>query len=181
MLNGPAGEWRGKGVVDEQPRPVAVGDFGQGGDVGNDDRRVRDRLHVQHRRAGSAEGFVHGRQIGRIDEFGRDAQARQDAREQVAGRAVDGLRGHDRLPRPNHRDQGRVNGGHTGGEGQARLRALEFGYCGAESGGRGVIDSAVRVARSGAGQNIPEFAGVRSRESCGLVDRDGRRDLIDLG
>ena len=149
--------------------------------VRDHDRRVRDRLHVQHRGAGSRQRGVHGGEVACIDELSGDPEPREDTHEQIAGRAVDRLRGHDRLARPDHRDDRGVDRGHTRREGQASLRALEFRHGIAECGGSRVVDPAVRVARRRAGQHVAQLRGVGRGKGRGLIDRDARRNLVDVG
>ena len=78
------------------------------------------------------------------------------------------------------RNDGGVDGGHAGGEGEAGFGALQLGHGRAEGRGGGVVDPAVGVAGRGAGQDVAQLRRVAAREGGRLVDRDRRRNLIDL-
>ena len=59
---------RGERVVDDEQRAVAVGEPGQGRDVGDHDRRIRDRLDVEHAGRRGRQGGLDRGQVGRVDE-----------------------------------------------------------------------------------------------------------------
>ena len=54
-------------VVDDRGRAVGVRELGQPLDVGHDDARVRDRLHVEDARRPLGERRLDGGRVGRID------------------------------------------------------------------------------------------------------------------
>ena len=96
---------------------MAMRGFRERGDVGDDDRRVRDGLDVKDRRPGPAKGGIDRDRIGWVDEFGRDAEPGQDSDQQVSRGPVHGSRGNDRLPGVDRRHERGMDGGHAAGEG----------------------------------------------------------------
>jgi hypothetical protein len=144
--------------------------FRQGGDVGDDDGRVRNGLDVENRRPGSSQSLIDRGHVRRVHELGHYAEAGQDLDQQIARRAVHRLGGHDRLSRADVGHDRGVDGGHATGERQSGLGALQLGDCGSQSRGGRVVDSTVGVARPGAGQNVAELSGVGRGERGGLVD-----------
>ena len=79
MLERAADVGRGERVVDDEQRPVAVGGLGQGGQVGDDDGRVGDRLDVEDPRRAAARAAATAARVGRVHLGDLDAQALERA------------------------------------------------------------------------------------------------------
>ena len=71
-LDRPADVRRGERVVDEVRGAVAMGQVGQGDVIGDDDRRVGDRLRVQDPGRRGGQGRLDRGEIADVDEVDRD-------------------------------------------------------------------------------------------------------------
>ncbi len=158
QLERPAEIRRREGVVDDVHGAVAMGDLGESGVVGNDDRRVGDRLGVQDPGRGRGEGRLDRIRVAHVDIGRRDPEPSQDVAEQCPRRPVRGARGHDAIAGRDERDHGGMDRRHARREGVAGLGALELRDRGGQRGDRRVVDPAVRVARLLVGQD-----GARAR------------------
>ena len=96
VLDRPAEERRGEGVVDDERDAGRVGDLREGLEVGDVELRVSDRLDVDGARR-VVDGGGDGRPVVDVDEARRDAEARQRVREEGVRAAVERRGGDDRV------------------------------------------------------------------------------------
>ena len=171
---------RGERVVDDVGRAVAMGELGERGVVGDERRRVGDRLGVEDpgRRARRARPRPRrGSVVSTRSTV--DAEPAERAEELRPGRAVDRHRGHDAVAGPEQRCERGVDRAHAGRQGHARLAAGELRVGGAERARRRVGDPAVGVPGARVGGDAAELVRVGRGERRGLVDRDARRRLVE--
>ena len=179
QLDRPAQVRRGERVVDDQQCAMGVGNPGQRRDVGNHDRRVRDRLDVEDAGRHRCElGFDRG-EVGRVDERRADAQPPELVGEERAGRAVDRRRGQDPVAGPQDRGERGVDRSHPAGEDAGRLGALDRGDCLGQGRAGRVVEPGVGVTRARARRDRAEFLGISGRERRRQVERHGVRPLVD--
>ena len=95
MLQRPAHVRRGERVVDDVGRPVAMREVRERRVVGDDHRRVRHRLRVEHANGARGERGGDRVMVGGVDEVGPDAERAEHVDQQRAGRSVHGVRGDD--------------------------------------------------------------------------------------
>ena len=153
-----------------------MGEPGERGVVGDDDRRIGDGLGVEDPRRARGERGLDA-EVRDVDELRRDAEAAEDAGELGPGGPARG-RGDDPVAGRDER-RAAADRRHAGREGDAVLGALQLGDRPAEGGCRGVVDAAVGVAGALPGQDLAQLGGVVAREGDRLIDRDGRGSLVD--
>ena len=124
VLDGPDQVGGAESVVDDQRQAVAVGQIGQGVDVGNVGVGVAQGLDVQGLGV-VLNGGLHRGKVVDVDEGGLDAVERQGVGQQVIRAAVDGLLGHDMFPGGGQRLDGVGDGRCAGGQSQRCHAALQ--------------------------------------------------------
>ena len=144
----------GKGVVHQNLCAHAVRRLGQQGQVRHHQERVGHRL--QEKQAGTL--FLQGGQDllvpGDLDEAGTYPQGGQRFGEQGVGDPIEVAGGDDRIAAAQTRGQERrVEGGHSGSEGDGTFSALQGGYGLFQSGGGRVAVAGVDIAGALSGQN----------------------------
>ncbi len=178
-LEGPAQDGRSERVVDDEQGPVAVGQAGQDRQVGDDDRRVRDRLDVEDAGRPGRQRGVDGGRIRRVDEGDVDAEPPEALGQERPRRAVDRPGGDHPVAGLEDRQEGGVDRGHPRREDRAGLGALELRHRRRERVAGRVGEPRVRVAGPLSGRDRAELLGVLGRERDGLVDRNRVRLLVD--
>ena len=162
------------GVVDNGDHALFTGDLG--------DRRNVLHLHGQTARALQQDGLdIIGDQVGDLgahiggEEFGADAETRQDRGEEAAHRSVDAIGGEHFATRLDHSEDGeRVC--HKAGRGEGRTGpALQAGQRITQ--GRMGLQTDAAIMRASFGEIVER---VRRRGEHGRAPRDGRVDLSAL-
>ena len=172
VLEGAAQEGRGHGVVDDQRHAVAVGDFGQRGDVGDVAERVADGFAIDGLGAG-VDQALEGVRLAIVGKTHLDAELRQAVREQVVGAAVERGRGDDVVADAGNRLDGGGDGGHAAGHREAADAAFHRRDALFEHGVGRVGDAGVDVAGHLEVEQVGAVLGVVERVGRGLVDGHG--------
>ena len=175
---GPAEIGRRERVVHHDERPMRVSQVREPGQVGHHDRGVRDRLGVEEPRRRRPQRGLDGIGVGRVDVRHGDPEAPEDAVHERPRAAVHGPRGDDAIPRAHERQDGGVDGGHAGAEGEAGLRVVELGEGGRQGVGRGVLDARVGVAGLPEADEVRVLVDILGMERRRLVDGHGGRALL---
>ena len=160
-----------EGVVHHQGDAVAVGDGGDGVQIGEVAVGVAQGLQVDRLGVG-ADGPLHLRQVVGVHKGGGDPEGGQGVGQQVIGAAVDGLLGHDVVPRLGQGLDGIGDGGGAGGHRQGGASPLQGGHPPLQHLLGGVGEAAVDVARLLQGKAGGSVGGVREDVGGGLIDRD---------
>jgi hypothetical protein len=125
-----------------------MGQLGEHGVVGDDDRRVGDGLRIEDPCRRGREGSLDRGVIGDVDEFGRHPEPAKDPGHLGSRSPVRRRRGDDPVARRYERHERRVDRGHARRQRDAVLGPLELGNRASQGGGRWVVDAAIRVARA---------------------------------
>ena len=178
-LDRPAEVRRGERVVDDVAGAVAMGQLGERGVVGDDDRRVGDRLGVEDARRRGRQGRLDRGEIGHVDELGRDAEPARRRRSSSA-RVVPYEAAVATIRSP----------AETSDTSAAWIAAMPDAKAKPASAPSSSATAAAKRPTSGcrSGRRRSPDAGRsgrrrarrrRRRERDGLVDRDRRRALVD--
>ena len=154
-------------------RALVLRDGREGGEVGDLHRRVRGRLDEEHARR-RRDGLAHRLGVRRVDVGERDAEVREDLREEAVRAAVRVPADEDVVPRLDEREHERRLGCHPRGERVGDGAALERGELLFEREARRVLRARVLVALA---RLAERFLDVRG----GLEDRDGHGARDGLG
>ena len=181
VLERAADHRRRERVVDREQRAVAVGGLGEGREVGEDARRVGDRLDVEDPRRGRGQRGLDGGDVGRVDVRDVDAEAPEGRDGLRPGRAVAHLPTRSRSPARGARGTPR---GSRPCRSRARCRPRRRGAPRSRRRARRRWGCRSGCRRSRAGRRARTAASSSASadgERRGLVDRDGRRHLADVG
>ena len=172
VVKGPAEQWRGDGIVDNQGDAGGVGDLRPALDVHHVARRIADGLAEQ------GPGIVidersHALEIVSLGEAGLDALPREGVGKQVVGAAVQ-LRGADDIG-ADLRDglDGVANRRHARSHRQGADPALQRGQARFQHGIGRVHDPAVDIARHLEVEQVRAVLGVIESVGGRLVDGRG--------
>ena len=164
-------EGREEGVVHHEQGARAVGQLGQGADVGDRHERVGGTLHEERlgARLESGRDRVEVRRVNAVDLHAVFGTYRV---EQANRATIEVPRGHEPVARREELHE-TGDGGHAGGERETVVAALELAHRVLEHLARGVLQARVVIARALA------HTGVRKRR--GEVERrhDGARRVLD--
>jgi hypothetical protein len=117
---------RCKSVVDDQQRPVRMGNLGRGRDIDDLQHGIRGRLHPYHPRLRPQRPLEGALFIERREREVQAGRAFTHAMEQSESPAVQVVPGDDVVTGIEQLEQGRGRG-HAGGEGESANAALEVG------------------------------------------------------
>ena len=174
VLERPAEDRRGHGVVDDQRHAMAVGSIGQGLEVDNIAGRVADRF-AEHRLGAAVDQRFQAGDIVMGGEAHFDARARQGVGEQVVGAAVE-LGHRDDVVAHFGNGLHRIGDGrHAAGHGQGTDAAFQRRNALFQHVVGGVHDPRVDVARHLEVKQVGAVLGVVEGERGGLVNRHGHR------
>ena len=171
VFDGPDEVGGAEGVVHHQGDAVAVGDGGNGVQIREVAVGVAQSLQVDRLGVG-ADGPLHLRQVVGVHKGGGDPEGGQGVGQQVIGAAVDGLLGHDVVPRLGQGLDGIGDGGGAGGHRQGGASPLQGGHPPLQHLLGGVGEAAVDVARLLQGKAGGGVGGVRKDVGGGLIDGD---------
>ena len=171
-------EGRGEGVVDDRPRPVAVGQLDDRRDVGDAHQRVGDRLEEHRPRLRPPDRRFDLRQVEDVDEGRLHPERGEDVGQHGVGGAVEVAGGDDLVAGLDLAKDGDVDRAHPGAEGDRVLRPFEGGDRRFQGAGGRIAVAGVDVPRTLVAED-----GVLGRrlvvdEGGGGVDRrHGRREV----
>ena len=151
---------------------MPVGDGRDGVDIGNIGIGVAQSLQIDGLGVGP-DGVLHLCQIVGIHKGGGHAELGQGMGEQVVAAAVDGLLGHDVVPRLGQSLDGVGDGSRAGGQGQGRHSALQGCQTLFQHILGGVGEPAVDIARVRQPEPGRGMGGVAEHVGSGLVNGNG--------
>ena len=170
-IDGPTQVRRGKGVVDDQRNPLAVGQGGEGLKIQDGAAGVADRFPVKAP-CFRCDRFFPGFQITRIDIMNLDRKFLQRMRELRDRATIKVGRSDDFIPRFQKRHEHGKLSRHTAR--QSNGTGCTFERCQAflEDSGRRVADASVNVAVELQVKKFGRLFGVLEHVGRGLVDGD---------
>ena len=158
VLNGPDEIGCAESIVNDQGQAVGVGDFGNGVNVGDITVGVAQRLQIDGLGVGP-DGGGDSVQIMGVHKGGGYTILRQRMGQQVVAAAVDGLLGHDVIPRLGQGLDGVGNCRGAGGGGQSRHASLQS------------RDTLFQHILGGVGQPAIDVSGISQPKAGGCMGR----------